>query len=66
MNSDILARVKAFVLWVKRTPHGGLIGDSRVAYAAQVRVLDQLLCYLEGSDDYLNAAIDLASTELER
>jgi hypothetical protein len=50
-------RVKAFVHWVKTTPHDSLSGDSRTAYDAQVRVLEQLLWFLEGKDGYLNALV---------
>jgi hypothetical protein len=52
-------RVRKFVAWVKRTPHSNLTGNSRVASDAQMRVLDQLLSYLEGGDWYLNAHVDL-------
>lgn len=49
--------VNAFIRWVKRTPHGSLVGDSRVAYEAQVRVLEQLQWYLQGGDEALNAYV---------
>jgi hypothetical protein len=47
--------VAKFVNWVKQTPHDSLVGDSRVAFDAQVRVLEQLMWYLEGKGDYLSA-----------
>ncbi len=50
-------QVKRFVHWVKTTPHGSLVGDSKVAYAAQVRILDQLLWFLEGKDEYLEICV---------
>ena len=52
---ETLEHVKRFVRWVEITPHNSLFGNSHVAYDAQVRVLRQLLWYLEGGDDDLNA-----------
>jgi hypothetical protein len=59
-TTDTKPTVEKFVQWVKTTPHDSLIGDSRVAFDAQCRVLDQLLSYLKDNDEYLNAHVEAA------
>jgi hypothetical protein len=58
-----LPTVDAFVKWVENTPSQSLMGDSRVAYDAQLRVLHQLQSYLKGEDKYLAAIIDFEQAD---
>lgn len=61
----IQQQLAKFIHWHKTTPNDSLIGDSRVAYDAGTRTLEQLAWYLEGRDDYLNTIINFASKELK-
>lgn len=47
--------VARFLTWVKSCDRG-LMGDSKIAIAAQIRVLQQLIGYLQG-DEYIAACI---------
>ena len=57
-KDETAARVARYIAWHRRTPNASLFGNSRVAFDAQSRCLDQLAGYLKGDDDYLNAYVD--------
>jgi hypothetical protein len=57
-DNNYSTRVNKFIAWVENTPHSNLIGNSKIAFEAQVGILRQLKWYLENTDDYLNAAVD--------
>ena len=60
MQHEALVSLEKYSHWVRTTPHDGLMGDSKVAYDAQIRLLNQLEHYLTGTDNYLIACCDLS------